>query len=151
ALDAEIERLPEAQRLPLLLCYWQGLTQDEAARRLRWSPGSVKGRLERGRQQLAARLTKRGLAPSALLAASLAAAAVPGELLARTAALALPGAVVPASVLALAATAGTAKVVTAVGIAVLLAGAGAIGLAGGFASPQKPAEKAPAAPNPPVV
>src|SRR5579871_1496738 len=46
-LDEEAARLPDAYRLPLLLCFWQGLTQVEAAKRLGWSPGSVKGRLER--------------------------------------------------------------------------------------------------------
>jgi RNA polymerase sigma factor (sigma-70 family) len=141
ALDEEVERLPETYRLPLLLRYWQGLTQDQAARRLGWAAGSVKGRLERGRKQLANRLTKRGLAPSALLVMSFT-ATVRGELLARTAALATSGAVVPAGVLALVATAGTAKLLPAMVAALLVVGAGAIGLAGGWAEPQKPAAKA---------
>src|SRR5438477_142607 len=71
--------------LLLRLCFWQGLTQDEAARRLGCSPGAVKGRLERGRARLAERLTKRGIAPAVLLAAPLATAAVPGDLLAKAA------------------------------------------------------------------
>src|SRR5262245_20683582 len=44
-LDEEIRRLPEACRVPVILCCLEGLTQDEAARRLGWTPGSVKGRL----------------------------------------------------------------------------------------------------------
>ena len=41
---------------------------DEAARRLGWTPGSVKGRLERGRARIHARLLRRGLTLSALAA-----------------------------------------------------------------------------------
>src|SRR5262249_13970485 len=61
ALDEEIGRLPEAYRLPVILCALEGCTQEEAARRLGWTLGSVKGRLERGRQRLHARLARRGL------------------------------------------------------------------------------------------
>src|SRR2546426_352728 len=46
-LDAEIERLPETERLPLILCCLDGLSLDEAASRLGVTPGAVKGRLER--------------------------------------------------------------------------------------------------------
>ena len=38
ALHDEIDRLPRSFRLPVVLCYFEGLTLDEAARRLRW-PG----------------------------------------------------------------------------------------------------------------
>ncbi|MCI0380050.1 MAG: sigma-70 family RNA polymerase sigma factor [Gemmataceae bacterium] len=68
-LDEAIERLPQSYRLPILLCCLEGKTQEEAARQLGWSPGSVKGRLERGRARLHALLAKRGLALSAALAA----------------------------------------------------------------------------------
>src|SRR5262245_23798886 len=102
ALDDELARLPEAYRVPLLLCYWQGLTQDEAARRLGCSPGSVKGRIERGRAKLAERLRRRGFGPQSLLLAPLAAAALPGELLARTAAVGVDASAVPATVAAMA-------------------------------------------------
>src|SRR5581483_3470274 len=56
ALDAEVQRLPETYRLPVLLCCLEGKTQEEAARQLGWTAGSVKGRLERGRARLHARL-----------------------------------------------------------------------------------------------
>jgi RNA polymerase sigma factor (sigma-70 family) len=68
-VDEEVRRLPEVYRLPVILCCLEGHTQEEAARRLGWSPGSVKGRLERGRARLRARLAGRGLGLSAALAA----------------------------------------------------------------------------------
>src|SRR5262245_4599156 len=37
ALDAELVKLPEKWRLPLILCYLEGRTQDEAASQLAWS------------------------------------------------------------------------------------------------------------------
>ena len=66
-VDEEVARLPEVYRLPVLLCCLEGRTQEEAARLLGWTVGSVKGRLERGRKRLYERLAKRGLAPSAML------------------------------------------------------------------------------------
>lgn len=69
ALDAEVQRLPETYRLPVLLCCLEGKTQEEAARQLGWTAGSVKGRLERGRARLHARLVRRGLSLSAALGA----------------------------------------------------------------------------------
>ena len=85
ALDEEVDRLPEAYRLPLILCCLEGHTREEAARLLGWAPGSVKGRLERGRARLHDRLTRRGLVLPVLLLAPLAAAAVPATLAAATA------------------------------------------------------------------
>jgi RNA polymerase sigma factor (sigma-70 family) len=69
ALDEEVQRLPETFRLPVILCCLEGKTQEEAARQLGWTPGSVKGRLERGRARLHARLVQRGLSLAAALAA----------------------------------------------------------------------------------
>src|SRR5262249_31883609 len=50
---------------PLVLCYLEGHTQDEAARQLGWTRGTVRGRLNRGRERLRARLVGRGLALTA--------------------------------------------------------------------------------------
>jgi RNA polymerase sigma factor (sigma-70 family) len=67
-IDEEIGRLPEKYRRPVVLCYLEGNTHDEAARRLHCSTGSVRGRLDRARLKLKDRLTRRGLAPGAGLA-----------------------------------------------------------------------------------
>lgn len=70
-LDEELHKLPENQRAPLILCCLEGLSQEEAAKRLGCSPGAVKGRLERGRQRLRLRLEKRGLGLPAVLGGTL--------------------------------------------------------------------------------
>src|SRR5262249_61152537 len=67
-LDEELARLPEGQRLPIVLCCLEGLTLDEAAERLGCTRDSVRGRLERGRKRLHERLTRRGLTLAAALA-----------------------------------------------------------------------------------
>ncbi len=79
ALDEELARLPECYRMPLVLCYLEGKTRDDAARLLGVTPGVVKGRLERGRERLRLRLAKRGLAlPAVLLAAGSCVSPSPG-------------------------------------------------------------------------
>jgi RNA polymerase sigma factor (sigma-70 family) len=72
-LDEELARLPELLRVPLVLCYLEGLTHEEAAGRLRWPVGTVRSRLARGRDKLRSRLTRRGLtADDATLTAAIA-------------------------------------------------------------------------------
>jgi hypothetical protein len=69
-LQEEIQRLPGTYRMPVVLCCLEGLSQEEAARRLGWTAGSLKGRLERGRAKLHTRLVRRGLTLAATLAAA---------------------------------------------------------------------------------
>jgi RNA polymerase sigma factor (sigma-70 family) len=72
ALHAEIDRLPNTFRLPVVLCYFEGLTVEEAARQLRWPHGTVRSRLARARDKLRRGLTRRGVVlPAAALAAAL--------------------------------------------------------------------------------
>jgi RNA polymerase sigma factor (sigma-70 family) len=97
ALEQEVQRLPQGCRLAVTLVCLEGLSQEEAARRLGWTAGSVKGRLERGRKRLHARLTRRGLSLPAALAAveasrRAAAAGVPARLAQGTGQAALAGA-----------------------------------------------------------
>ena len=63
-LHQEIGRLPAKFQTPLVLCYLEGLTQEEVARRLRWPIGTVRSRLARGREHLRRRLVVRGVAPA---------------------------------------------------------------------------------------
>ncbi len=94
-LDAEMNLLPEKYRAPLVLCYLEGLTNEEAARKLGWPTGSMSGRLSRGRELLRKRLIRRGLTLSAGLLAlllsksSASAAAIPAALAKSTVSLAV--------------------------------------------------------------
>ncbi len=65
-LHGEIERLPERYRHPIVLCHLEGCTHEEAAERLGWPVGTVRGRLSRGRDRLREGLSRRGVASSAL-------------------------------------------------------------------------------------
>jgi RNA polymerase sigma factor (sigma-70 family) len=93
-LDEEVHRLPPRYRLPVLLCYLQGKTYDQAARELGCPKGTLAIRLQRARELLRGRLTRRGVTLSTgtlagVLTAKAASAAVPFALVKATARAAL--------------------------------------------------------------
>jgi RNA polymerase sigma factor (sigma-70 family) len=101
-LDEEIQRLPEKYRLPIILCYLEGQTNDEAARLLNCPRGTIATRLARARERLRSRLIRRGVALSgatlaALLTDNAMSAVIPSLLSAQTAKIAVTGAA-PASI-----------------------------------------------------
>jgi WD40 repeat protein len=139
--------------VPVVLCYLEGKSHEQAARELAWPKSSLSARLGRARQLLQERLTRRGVAPAAgLLAVALteeASAAVPALLTLATVRLAVTGNAAPASAPAVALADGVAhgmvgtKLLLAAGflLSVSLAVAGAL---------VRPAEAPPAPAQAPV-
>jgi RNA polymerase sigma factor (sigma-70 family) len=131
-LDEELHRLPEQLRAPLVLCYLEGKTRDEAARELGWSLGTLKRRLEQARAALRTRVAGRGISLTALLAAGVGAAVVSPALAAATASRA----------------AGAVPAITAAGrklVAVLVLAAGIVAGGAGLLTQRTPRADAPAA------
>ncbi len=89
-LHAEVDRLPERYRIPVILSYLEGKTNEEVAALLEWPVGTVKGRLSRARDLLRSRLMRRGLSLSAaflvtaISKGSVFAEVVPTDLIERT-------------------------------------------------------------------
>ncbi len=67
SIRAEVKRLPEKYRRPIELCYWEGLSSEQAALRLECPTGTLKWRLSRARELLRSRLKRAGLALLLLL------------------------------------------------------------------------------------
>jgi RNA polymerase sigma factor (sigma-70 family) len=135
--DEALARLPEKCRVVLVLCCLEGLTQEEAARRLGCSRSTLRRRLDQGRARLRQQLSRHGLTLSAaLLAAALApraGAAVPAGLAAavRREAVGGPvtGRVARLAAQGAALLAGKLRVVKAVVLALAVALAGTAGIA----------------------
>ena len=75
-LHQEIDRLPERYRKPIVLCYLEQMTYQQAASHLRWSEGTTQGRLARATEFVASPI---GTAGVTLGAATLGALALPRE------------------------------------------------------------------------
>jgi RNA polymerase sigma factor (sigma-70 family) len=107
-LEEELARMPDHLRAPLIACYLQGQTQDEAARSLGWSIRTLRRRLEEGRELLRSRLTTRGASLPACLAAGALTAQTAVSPVLRAALLTLvAGGPVPSSVAAILAAVGS--------------------------------------------
>src|SRR5262249_55118075 len=65
-LNDALGQLPEKYRAPVVLCYLEGKTNDEAARELGWPAGSMSRRLERARSLLRRPLARTGVVRPAL-------------------------------------------------------------------------------------
>src|SRR5262249_37546440 len=81
-LDEALDHLPEKYRTPIVLCYLQGKSNEEAARQVHCEIGALQMRLSRARDMLRSRLARRGVelpvgALIALLAQEGASGAVP--------------------------------------------------------------------------
>jgi RNA polymerase sigma factor (sigma-70 family) len=153
-LDEELAALPDEFRAPLVACFLEERTLDEAARHLGWSVSTLRRRLERAKDLLRTRLTRRG----ATLAAGLFAG-----FLAQSASAAVPGRVLEAEPTALARAlaaeigrgpvmlkASLAMVVVALGLGGMAAGLGGEGGGSGVdhRAPAPPADRAVIAPAP---
>jgi RNA polymerase sigma factor (sigma-70 family) len=138
-LDEAVNRLPEKYRRPIVLCYLEGKSNEEAAREIGCPVGTVWTRLNRGRERLRGLLQRRSAvlsagalavalekAPlSAAVPAALLQATVRGGMLLATGETAVAGAF-PASVIGLARSATWAMLLTRLKTAALFLAATAV-------------------------
>ena len=162
-LDEEINRLPTKYRLPVLLCYLQGLSSEEAAQRLGCARGTVFSRLSRARDLLRRRLVRRGVEVSA---GALAAVLAENAALQSAPSLALREVTIRASLLLAAGTTGQtlsaplAALVEGVVrsmflskvkfVGIIMLAIGIVGAGTGFLGYRSDAQTPPSKPSPPV-
>jgi RNA polymerase sigma factor (sigma-70 family) len=164
-VQEEVRRLPEKYRAAVVLCYWEGLTQEQAAAQLGCPLGTVRSRIARARDLLRRRLSRRGVAPMAGIGATgfdVASvvpipAAVPDSWVAATLKAVSPIAAGGAPATAVAASASVAVLVQyvlrrilimkmkTIATGLLLIGLGAAGVI--LAAPQAGSNRTPPAPN----
>jgi RNA polymerase sigma factor (sigma-70 family) len=63
-VQQEVSRLPEKYRSVVVLCFWEGMTHEQAASQLGCPLGTVRSRMARARDLLRRRLARRGIAPA---------------------------------------------------------------------------------------
>jgi hypothetical protein len=135
AVDDELAKLSDAERSVLMLCGVENLSLEEAAKRLGWGTGATKGRLQRARAKLRARLEARGLTLPAvglgLLSASPPVSAV------QTALAVLRGGTISPTVSALIQEGfGMRRIIATTALVLVLSGA--VALAGGWGARPEP-------------
>jgi RNA polymerase sigma factor (sigma-70 family) len=142
-LDEELAALPDEYRSPLVACFLEERTLDEAAKQLGWSVSTLRRRLDRAKELLRARLTRRGATLAGGLFAGFLAqsanAAVPTRLLET----AVPSANATPLAAALAAEVGRGSLTVKVGLATVVVVLGLGGLALAF-SPENREQTPPA-------
>ncbi|HEV2949275.1 MAG TPA: sigma-70 family RNA polymerase sigma factor [Gemmataceae bacterium] len=94
-IDEGLMQMPEKYRAPVVLCYLQNKSNEEAARLLRWPVGTVKTRLAKARELLGSWLRRRGVVLSTAALASIlmpptSQAAMPAGILSATLKSAMP-------------------------------------------------------------
>ena len=69
-LHEELAKLAEKYRAPMVLCFLDGQTCEQAAERLGWPVGTVKGRISRAKDLLREGLLRRGVTASTVVLAA---------------------------------------------------------------------------------
>jgi RNA polymerase sigma factor (sigma-70 family) len=151
-LDTEIAALPESDRLAVVLCCVLELSYEEAARRAGCPVGTLRNRLDRGKERLRRRLARYGLplaAPVLVVGAPPPVSAALVEVTAKTARSAASGAI-PPTLADLVRPAGRLR--TALFLAPAVAALVAVGvvLATGYTTTDPQAIESPETANPPT-